>query len=186
MQSFRLDEPGETARALEAALGAIKQTSAALPTPEAAAMRVVERLLAGFIRLCRWAQATLDGDPQAPAHLAAARAQAVVAARPAADLPFPTLATAAAAAADAMRNASEIEDVADLARRLHALPVPVFQRTQERMGRQPRRDEPQPSKAEGPFVVKVMMEIDRRPWITPPVLQANTLYDLSATVTVPE
>jgi hypothetical protein len=135
-----------------------------------------------------WVQDSLVGEASSERHLKASRLKAVLASERLPHERFPTSASAAQEVVEAISAAREFGDVKDVAELLSKVPTPVFYMA-DTSGR-PADLFSESSEADGgtdgPFVVKVMFEIDGRPWSTPQLLRANSIYDLDVKVTISE
>jgi hypothetical protein len=191
LREFRLADSARTAEQLEPVLTEVSELKHQLPAPDRPVIEVMEKLVIGFAQLCHWVQASLAGDIHAGRFLNAAHSQAIIAAELLPSIRYPVFADSALKAVDLMKNADDFQALKDIALELQHIPVPVFQFVQEERSHQlilgdKGTEAPGPNRSEGPFVIKVMFEVDRKPWSTSQILHANTIYDLSAVVTIPE
>jgi hypothetical protein len=76
-----------------------------------------------------------------------------------------------------------------VAEQIQQIPFPTIFLTEEPSPYPIRREAQESSEPElentGPFVVKAMFDIERRPWSNSQILQANLIYDMQAQLTVP-
>jgi hypothetical protein len=168
----------------------LKQLKEMLPPDDRMVIEVMEHLVVGFRSLCNWVRSSLDGDTHADRFLNAARAQAIVASEHLSSNRFPLFAEAARKAISLMENVSDLRELKSIALQIQHIPVPAFELAVDRPWGPPQLGNdatPEaPMRSEGPFVIKVMFEIDHNPWSAPQILLANTIYDLNARVTVPK
>jgi hypothetical protein len=189
LKSFKPSEASRVSDRLHAVLEIVEGLERVVPNRDVAVVAVMEDLLRGFLDLCKWIEASLAGEASSERHLRAAQTRALLFADRLPSQHYPEFALAARTAGEAMKNVSSIGDISGVAELLRRAPVPVLQAVEDRL--EPIEEVVSGPRAgdavlDGTFVVKVMFEVDRRPWSTPQTLRANTLYDLSAAVTVPE
>ena len=161
-----------------------------LPESDRAIAKTVRSLVEGVLSLCKWIQASLAGELQPERFLNAAKGQAVIAEESSSTLTFPVFADHAERVIALIKGVSQFDDVKAVSLELSCTPIPILCLTEEkgRWGMSRTTDETTPQtkpKNEGPFVIKVMFDIERQPWSNQQVLLAGTLYDLHAKITIP-
>lgn len=187
---FDLANPTQTSERLKPILVELEELKKNLPPSDASAITVIERITTSFMHLCEWAAASLNADAQAERWLRAARAQAILAAKLHSAARFETFAGAVTETIRLIEAINDIAQIESVANQILRIPVPVFAMTVDHphVLRGPNDDEPSTSSAieeKGPFVLKVMFDIDRKPWSSSYILLSNTLYDIRMTVMVP-
>ncbi|HKC62346.1 MAG TPA: hypothetical protein VKB86_01855 [Pyrinomonadaceae bacterium] len=187
LSDFKLSRAATVKSALDEVRADLAALGERVPDEDKPVLGVMERLVAGLGLLCEWAEHSLSGEPNAGRFLAAAHAQAVVAAEQLNSVRHSVFSKAAGEAVDELKKITTLEQVTTFSSKLASVPVPIIMLEQPT---QPARREygerASPTAAEGPFVIKAVFEIERRPWRTPQLLRANTIYDFSAKVTVPQ
>jgi len=121
-------------------------------------------------------------------HLAASKARAGVVLEVAETLPYHVSVKGFKRAVEAIRAVKEIDDIKDVSQSLLRVALPLFHSVEEensfsRTG-QSERNEDRCRESSGPYVIKVMLKIDQKPWCTPQIIQAKTTYDLDAQIKV--
>lgn len=190
LRRFKLTEPLKTIEELQPVLTELSKLKERLPLSDRPVIEVMEYIVNGFLNLCNWLQASLAGELQAERFLRAAQAQTILALEIlSSNIRFPMFANAAQETIHLIENVSNFKELKDIATQLQCIPVPVFQLTPKESWRSIEcfDDGAKTNMLLGskePFVIKVMFEIDRKPWSTPQILLANKIYNLSASVTI--
>jgi hypothetical protein len=191
---FSLSAAGKTADEIDAAIRELDLVKRRLSDADMGVISVAAALSRGFVELCRWVEASLRGEANSERHLTAARAQAVLASE---HLGLPTpQAKFRAAAQQVIQGISQVRDldsvkgVAKLLLRLPMPPMLVAAEDPYAFAHAVKNGDSAPPRTAGekqkePLVAKVMLEIDRQPWSTPQVIQANRIYGLSAKIAIP-
>lgn len=188
LERFELSNAASTASKLESVLDRLGELNELLPAVDKPAAEVMRHLVGAFRDLCYWLEDSLAGDANSERHLKSSRLKAVLALEQLPRQRFPEFSSAAEEVAEAVKAVADFDVVKKIARRLNDVTVPVLYMAESRgqpTGLLPRGPESE-GVTEGPFVVKVMFEVDGRPWSAPQLLRANAIYDLDARVTVPE
>lgn len=193
LREFKLTESSRTAEKLKPVITELSQLKEQLPPSNRPVIEVMEYLVNGFINLCNWVQASLSGEPDAERFLRAARTQAFVASDLLPFNSFPTFVKSATDALQSLKDVKGLDELKSISTQLLCIPVPIFYLEEEKPLQLSELfpeladnhvETNVPAPYEGPFVIKVMFEIDRKPWSTPQILLANRIYDLSASVTI--
>ncbi len=164
----------------------MEETAKSLADAERRALEMLRDLITGFQRLCQWAAARRAGEADAVRHLESAKEHAVAAQERFPHVGFGAMRNAAKPVADAIAATTETNTLTSIALLLARIPVPPFLiPSKDPFGANKSAGETTTSVSEGPFVVRVMLTLDGRPWSNPQVLGAATLYDLKAKVTAP-
>jgi hypothetical protein len=191
---FSLSAAGKTADELDPAIRELDAVKRRLADNDLGVTSAAAALFQGFAELCRWVDASLRGEINSERHLTAARGQAVLA-REHLNQPPPQAKFRAAAhqVIQAISQVRDLDSVKAIAKLLMCLPVPpmlvaaedpfAFAQGTGDIG--PAAPKPACEGLKEPLVAKVMLEIDRQPWSTPQVIQANRIYGLSAKVALP-
>ncbi len=188
LRNFKLTQASSIKAALEEVRGDLSRLHEQLPDSDKPVPAVMERLVAGLVNLCEWVEHSLSGEENATRFLTAAHAQAVVALEQIDSVRHQVFAKAAGEVASELKSVTSLEHVTLFAAKLMSLPVPIIMLQQSSMrGRIGQVEESSsPADVEGPFVIKVVYEVERRPWRTPQLLRANTIYGFVAQVTIPQ
>ena len=132
----------------------------------------------------------MRAEPDAIRHRESARWHATLASEMLLATEFRGFATAAADSLKLLISVKELSDIKAIAESLGRIPFPVIQvaMISGAQGRSPNRPVSEPTDAKnapnGPFVIKVMFEIEGRPWSTPQLVLTKTIYDLQAKATI--
>ncbi len=186
LADFQLAKAWTTAEALTPVLMIMEETAKSLADAERRALEMLRDLITGFQRLCQWAAARRAGEADAVRHLESAKEHAVAAQERFPHVGFGAMRNAAKPVADAIAATTETNTLTSIALLLARIPVPPFLiPSKDPFGANKSAGETTTSVSEGPFVVRVMLTLDGRPWSNPQVLGAATLYDLKAKVTAP-
>lgn len=190
LREFKLTELSATAKQLQPVLTALSQFKEYLPPSDRPVIEVMEYLVQGFLKLCNWVQGTLDGEPQPERYLRAAQAQTILASELLFSIRFPLFARAAQETINLIEKVSNLTELKEIAAQIQSIPIPVFNLALEENWRSLKYFDKAAktntfSDNNEPYVIKVMFEIDRKPWSTPQILRSKIIYDLSARVTIP-
>jgi hypothetical protein len=191
LQGFELASSARIAEQLHPVLIELQELQGQLSPNDNAVIEVMEHLVTGFVKLCNWAQASVEGQANSERFLEAAHGQAVMASECVPSNQFPVFSEAAQKAISLLQNISDLRQVRDVASYLQRIPIPVFQLEVVHPWRPVElSNDATESRAslqhQGPFVIKAMFDVDRKPWSTPQILLAGIIYDLDARLTTPE
>lgn len=183
---FSLAAAARTIDELALVLRDLDAVKGSLATEEVAAIDLLEDLFRAFQCLCRWAVGRRSGEADSGRHLEAAKELALVAEEKLPTLSYPRLRDAGAAAATAIKEVSGTTALAAVGGLLARIPVPPFLIVSRNpFGGQGREVvEAEEVTPEGPFVVRVMLTVDGRPWSDPQLLRAGSMYDVGLKVVV--
>lgn len=187
LNNFRLSNISQTTEQLENTVQELNGVKALFPTNDKQVIEILGSIITCFINLCNWVQASVNCDGQADKFLKAAQAKATITLE---DLPsnsFEIFSQAVQEIIGLVKNTNTVEQLSSIANKIQLIPVPIFQIVEEDSyhSRSSSTFTRNDSTVEDPFIVKVMLEIDRKPWATPQVIQASAIYDLTAKITVP-
>ncbi len=188
LRDFRLTQVSSIKAALEEVRADLAGLHERLPASDKPVPGVMERLVAGLVNLCEWAEHSLRGEENAGRFLTAAHAQAIVATEQLSSVRHQVFAKAAGEVALELKGVKSLEHITPFASRLRSLPVPIvmLQESSTRGRAGLIKESPSAAAVEGPSVIKVVFEVERRPWRTPQLLRANTIYGFVAQVTIPQ
>ena len=186
--SYRVSAPLANRERFEGVLAELASTGQGLPHSNQTVLDALGQIVAAFLSLCNWIDDTTRGDRDRDRHLAAARGQALVAADLLTSIRFPVFRQAALQAVESIREVKSLDDVDVVVQRIRKISVPIFLLSGESKNRANEQGDSDEQKAKqtasGPYVIKVMYTVDGKAWSTPQVIQARTIYDLAAKVTV--
>jgi hypothetical protein len=190
LNDFKLSSARQAQDSLDIVSTELQAATANLPARDKTIIELMQRIVAAFKSLCLWADQSLKGELHAERHLAAAKAQAGVAeAEILPSITLPSFADDARRILAAIKGVAQIDDVKTVAAAIIQAPVPILclqempdQWWRRRTDDDPARVEPEP---EGPFVIKVMFEIENQPWSNKQILQSALLYTVRSKITVP-
>ncbi len=188
LSEFQVTRAGEIAKALGPVITTLEEIAPLLADEEGRALEVIRELGTAFRCLCDWAAARRSAEANAVRYLDAAKEHASAAAKQLAQVAFPALRDAVGPVTEAIAATTETSSLPDIARLLSCVPVPPFLILCENpFGKPTEAKEATPSSPviELPFVVRVMLTLDGRPWANPQMLRAGTVYDLKAKITAP-
>ena len=191
---FSLSAAGKTAQEIDAAIRELDPVRRRLCDDDMGVISAASSLFQGFAELCRWVEASVRGEANWERHLTAAKAQAVLAREYLGQTtPHAKFRAAAQQVIQGISQVRDLDSVKGVAKLLMHLPVPpmlvaaedpyAFGHPMENGDMAPPRTTSEKQKE--PLVAKVMLEIDRQPWSTPQVIQANRIYGLSAKIAIP-
>ncbi len=150
-------------------------------------LEVMNCLAVGFAHLCEWARRSLNGENNAMQFLTASHSQAIVAAENLALTHHGVFADAARKVVDELRSISSLDQIKVLGDRVMSVSMPILVLQDFRPHITGLKAEPPVGGVtEEPFVIKVVFDFEHRPWRTPQLLCANTLYDFAARITIPQ
>lgn len=190
LRDFKLTEVTEIATKLGTVLPDLDKIKSELSSGDKPVLEITARLVNGLINLCHWAKATLASEMQAERFLVAAKAASAIAEEGLTNLRFDLFSVAAQRAVEAVKKVNSLGDIKDVAAQIQRIPMPVFYLVEDpplRPSTAEVRDtslQTEP-KNKGPFVIKVMFDVERRPWSNSQILLANTIYNVRADLTVP-
>jgi len=189
LHDFKPSTATETAADLEVVIKDLDSTLAHLPEKEKSPFKSLQITLHAFNNLCAWINASLNADAHPERFLTAARGQAKLALEALDPNRFEVFSVAATAALEQINGVSDWDGVNKVAAQLRKIPIPTLYLVEEPPAHMDRRNDEVNTKSEskntGPFVVKVMFDIERRPWSNSQILQAGVIYDLRAKLTIP-
>jgi hypothetical protein len=189
LHDFKPSTSSETAAELEVVIRDLDSALARLPEKEKSAFKALQIVLQAFNNLCSWIDASLKADAHPERFLTAAKGQAKLALEALDPVAFEVFSVTAAAALEQINAVTDWDGVTTVAAQLQKIPIPTIYVVEEPPAHTRRRNgevsAPSEPKNTGPFVVKVMFDIERRPWSNSQILQAAVIYDLRAKLTVP-
>lgn len=157
-----------------------------LPATDKPVLEVMKCLVVGFAQLCEWASLSLSGENNAMQFLTASHGQAIVAAENLSSTRHAIFANAARDVVNELRGINSLDQIKLFANKVMTLSVPILVLQDSSQRRIALKAESGVSRdTEGPSVIKAVFEFEHRPWRTPQLLRANTIYDFSVRVTIP-
>jgi hypothetical protein len=190
LRDFKLIDATEIAARLGTVLSDLDGAKSELSPSDKPVLDITANLVNGLVNLCHWAKATLASEVQAERYLVAAKAAGALAEESLLNLRFDVFSSAARKVVEAINKVNSLNDIKDVAAHFQRVPVPMFYLTEDPPRKLAVDDAGELSaqaapKNKGPFVVKVMFDVERRPWSNSQVLLANTIYDVRAALTIP-
>jgi hypothetical protein len=190
LRDFKLTQVEQIAGGLGPVLSDLDKLKSDLPQSDKPVLEITANLVNGFVKLCHWAKAALAGEHQAERFLVAAKGEATIAEENLSNLQFNVFGAAARKVVETINSVNSINEIKNVAQQLQLLPVPVFYLTEDSPRKPVVNSAGEPStqvapKNKGPFVIKVMFNVERRPWSNSQILLANTIYDIRAELIVP-
>jgi hypothetical protein len=184
--TFSLGSAKQTVDELAMVAKEIAALKPSLPDDENLALGVVQELVSGFERLCRWAIGRRAAASDAQLQLDAAKEHAAVALERAAQLSLTRLRDASRSAATAILAVTDTNGLSSVAQALARVPIPplVAVRLRDSTDHELGKDS-QIITSEGPFVVRVMLLVDGKAAANPHLLNAGTVYDLHLEAVIP-
>ena len=181
LRDFKLIGVTEIAAKLGTVLPDLDAAKSELSPSDKPVLDIIAQLVNGFINLCHWGKATAVGEMQAERYLVAAKAAGAIAEEGLSNLPFDVFSFAARRAVEAVNKVNSLGDIKDVAAQIQRIPVPVFYLIEDPPLRPPTAGtDDTPLQAEpknkGPYVIKVMFDVERRPWSNSQILLAKNLY----------
>lgn len=186
LRDFKLAGAATTKAKLDEVSEELTANIEQLPATDKPVLEVMKCLVIGFAQLCEWAGRSLSGENNAMQFLTASHGQAIVAAENLSSTRHTIFANAASDVVNELRSINSLDQIKLFANKVMTLSVPilVLQDSSQR---------PIALKAESgvsrdtsdPSVIKAVFEFEHRPWRTPQLLRANTIYDFSVRVTIP-
>ncbi len=189
LNSFRLATASESAGLFEQVVLELQALEAELPANDKAVTEIMQKFVNALVNLCKWIQCSLNGEPQSERFLNAAKGQAIIADESVPLVRFQNFADNSRQIITAIKAVSQFDDVKDVMATVARTSVPILCLMEDKDrwdAGSAREDELAKSKNEGPFVIKVMFDIERQPWSNQQILRAETLYDIHAKITVPK
>lgn len=158
---------------------------------EAQAVTLMHELVECVAQLCEWVSDSMSGDAHAMRHLSAAQTRAVAAAEKLPVEQFPAFSAAVKGCFETLSRVTQVSSVTDVIKSAQRISFPVIQTsvpdTHNQTARRGLAAETPSAKPAGiATVAKVMFELEGRPWSTPQLLAAQTIYDVSAKITIAE
>ena len=190
LRDFKLTQTSNTVETLKSVLSDLEEFKKNLPLSDKPVLEITMLLVDGFIDLCRWTSSSFTGEVEADRFLRAAKGKTLMAEEILPSSRFEMFNSTVRNIIEKINNTSNYNDIKDVAGRFQALTLPIFYLTEhptETRGRNKasiKNEEKQPVNS-GPFVIKVMFDVERSPWSNSQVLLPNTIYDISAQVTIP-
>jgi hypothetical protein len=186
LRDFKLASAATTKAKLDEVSEELTANIERLPTTDKPVLEIMKCLVVGFAQLCEWANRSINGEDNAMQFLTASHAQAIVAAENLSSTRHEIFATAARDVINELQGIDSLDQIKLLADKVMTLSVPI-------LVLQDSSQQPIALKAESrvsrdtdePSVIKMVFEFEHRPWRTPQLLRANTIYDFSAQVTIP-
>lgn len=189
MDDFKLATASGAVELLEKSSSDLQTWEGQLSANDKTVAHAIQRIVSALTHLCNWVHYSLNGEAQAERFLNAAKGQATIAEELLSSVSFPIFVNSAHQIVTTIRAVNELEDVKAVVAEASRMSVPIIYVTEDGSwggSRQFQGESGQvkPTK-EGPFVIKVMFDIERQPWSNHQVLLAGTLYDLHAKITIP-
>lgn len=190
LSDFKLAAAAQSIGPLEEVVSELQSWRDQLPANDQTVVELLEKLVSTLIHLCKWVQHSLSGDLQPERFLNAAKGHASIAEESLSQAGFPLFANNARQVINTIKAVDQLDDVKAVVASIGRLSIPILYLKEDRARwgiTRPTEDEPAPvdPKSEGPFVIKVMFDIERQPWSNQQVLLTETLYDLHAKITIP-
>jgi hypothetical protein len=189
LHNFKPATASETAVEVDLVIKDLDGNRSSVPKGEQSPFQGLQIILEAFNNLCRWIDASLRADAHPERFLAAAKGQAKLGQDALDPTHFELFSITAAAALEHIRLVTDWDGVMKVAEQIQQIPFPTIFLTEEPSRHPIRREAQESSEPElentGPFVVKAMFDIERRPWSNSQILQANLIYDMRAQLTVP-
>jgi hypothetical protein len=155
---------------------------------EQASLAVFREGILAIAALCDWSAARRIGLPDASAHLTAAKEAAAIVNEKLPNVRFIDMRDGLLAFANQVATTTETGQIKIAADFLAKVPVPPFLiEAEDPMARYGGTTEPssEVTVKQGPFVIRLMMTVDGRPWANPQVLTAGLNYDLRVDIMAP-
>lgn len=159
-----------------------------IPAVEDAAhpLACIHILSDSFLLLLEWLEALIGADPSAEAKLRALKIKAALEAEALSAQGENKLAPRALEFLRRVEAVNSFTEVAEIARALASIAVPMVEIKEPRsLTPWAEADTAEASNVEEPYLIKVLFDVDRKPWSTPQVLKSGLLYDLHGHVKVP-
>ena len=187
LRDFKLTSAAITKARLDEVDDELTKRIEYLPEADKPVLEVMKSLVMGFAHLCEWARRTLSGENNALQFLTACHSQAIIAAENLALTRHGVFAEAARDVITEFRSINSLEQIKNLGDRLANVSVPILV-LQDTRYQSTNLSSPPPVSGvtEDIGVIKVVFDFEHRPWRTPQLLRANTLYDFTARITIPQ
>lgn len=186
LQDVTLSNPKHTETLLQKALASLRAHRRMLSDSAQKMMEIMERLLTATSQLATWVRLLTDASDTAQTPLNAAKLNAATVLELLPPIQNREFSAAARATALEIQNLCEPAALKEVATQLERIPIPVFVLTESASGRYREQKPVEDSGPSGPFVIKVMFQLQGRPWATPQTVLAQTSYDVAASITIPE
>ena len=190
LDDFSLARVSEVSSRLEEAMATLQSLEANLPATDKAVLETVHKLTDCLVKLSKWIQCSLDGEPNPERFLNAAKAQALVVEELMVTEKFSVFFNQARKVINQIKAVNQFNDVKAVVLELSKTSLPLLCLAEEerswRINAVSENNlDHEEERNEGPFVIKAMFEIDHQPWSNPQAILAETLYDLHAKITIP-
>jgi len=158
-----------------------------LPENDKPVLDVMKSLVVGFTHLCEWVRRTLSGENNALQFLTACHSQAIIAAENLALTRHKVFADSVRDVINELRSINTLEQIKGIGDRLSEVSLPILM-LQDTRHQSTNLTAPSPvtGVTEDLGVIKIVFDFEHRPWRTPQLLRANTLYDFTARITIPK
>lgn len=188
LTEFQLNNAATTSEKLKPLSILLEESGEQISEEEQASLQVLREAILAFVALCDWSAARRAGLPDASAHLAAAKEAAAIMNEQQPSIRFTGMRDGLTVFANQVANTTETGQIKVAADYLAKVPVPPFLiEAEDPMARYGGKTEVsnEAMVKQGPFVIRLMMTVDGRPWANPQVLTAGLNYDLRADIIAP-
>jgi hypothetical protein len=186
LRDFKLAGAATTKAKLDEVSEELTANIEKLPGTDKPVLEIMKCLVVGFAQLCEWASRSLGGENNAMQFLTASHGQAIVAAENLTSTRHAIFANAARDVINELQSINSLDQIKLFANKLMTLSVPILvlqDSSQQSIAL--KADSGTSRNTEEPSVIKAVFEFEHRPWRTPQLLRANTIYDFSVHVTIP-
>jgi hypothetical protein len=188
--SFTLASAGPAGALLREAEQLLGKLANAVPPVDVPTVATMRQLCGAMAELSDWVGARASGDADADRHRTAALTLAAIAQETAATANPPDFRDAAGKALQALASVVNVTDVGPVFKSAAAIPFPPCL-VEHKVATVPGSEIPAPigraakPAPSGPFVLRVMLTLDGKPWANPQSLHPGTVYDVDLAATVP-